>query len=113
MPVRIVRGPLTGFSELDRVIKDFGLVKAEDETFTTNVSFCDDGGDGDSGDGDSDNGGSDNGGSGEGGSGSGSSGNGGGIRGFLPSTGGGIALTVLGAGVLLIGGGLLVRRLTG
>ncbi len=34
-----------------------------------------------------------------------------GIRGLLPSTGGGMALWMLGAGILLIGGGLLVRRI--
>jgi hypothetical protein len=34
-----------------------------------------------------------------------------GIRGVLPSTGGSMALTLLGAGVLTTGGGLLVRRL--
>jgi LPXTG-motif cell wall-anchored protein len=34
-----------------------------------------------------------------------------GITGLLPSTGGGVALWVLGAGILLIGGGLLVRKL--
>ena len=34
-----------------------------------------------------------------------------GIRGVLPSTGGSMALTLLGAGVLMAGGGLLVRRL--
>jgi hypothetical protein len=34
-----------------------------------------------------------------------------GIRDLLPSTGGGVALWVLGAGILLIGGGLLVRKL--
>ena len=34
-----------------------------------------------------------------------------GIRGILPSTGGGMALWVLGAGILLVGGGLLVRRI--
>jgi LPXTG-motif cell wall-anchored protein len=33
-----------------------------------------------------------------------------GLRGLLPSTGGGAALWVLGAGVLLVAGGLLVRR---
>ncbi len=58
--------------------------------------------------------GSDDSGSG-GGSGSGGSGSSGsiasGIRGVLPSTGGGMALWVLGAGVLIMGGGLLVRRL--
>ena len=34
-----------------------------------------------------------------------------GIRDILPSTGGGMALWVLGAGILLIGSGLLVRRI--
>ncbi len=34
-----------------------------------------------------------------------------GLRGILPSTGGGMALWVLGAGILLVGGGLLVRRI--
>ena len=61
-----------------------------------------------------DNSGSDNGGSGNNGSGSrGGSSDGGiasGIRGLLPNTGGSIALTLLGAGVLMTGGGLLVRR---
>jgi hypothetical protein len=33
-----------------------------------------------------------------------------GLRGLLPSTGGGAALWVLGAGVLLVAGGLLVRK---
>ena len=72
--------------------------------------------DGSSGSGDS--GGS----SGSGGSGSGDSSNGAesggssggvtdGIKDLLPSTGGGMALTVLIAGVLLIGGGLLIRKL--
>ena len=65
---------------------------------------------------------SDSGSSGSDGSGSGGSGNdaessgspGGvtsGVRGLLPSTGGGVALWVLGAGILLIGGGLLIRKL--
>jgi LPXTG-motif cell wall-anchored protein len=61
-----------------------------------------------------DNSGSDNGGSGNDGSGSrGGSSDGGvasGIRGLLPNTGGSMALTLLGAGVLMTGGGLLVRR---
>ena len=61
-----------------------------------------------------DNGGSDNGSSGNDGSGSrGGSSDAGvasGIRGLLPSTGGSMALTLLGAGGLLTGGGLLVRR---
>ena len=75
-----------------------------------------------SGGGSSDSGSSDSGSSGSDGSGSGGSGNdaessgspGGvtsGVRGLLPSTGGGVALWVLGAGILLIGGGLLVRKL--
>ncbi len=73
-------------------LKDFGEVTfEEDTTLSASVSFEDG-----------------NGGSGSDGSGSAD----GGIRGFLPSTGGGIALTVLGAGILLIGGGLAVRRLT-
>ena len=73
--------------------------------------------------GSSDSGSSDSGSSGSDGSGSGDSGNdaessgsppGGvtsGVRGLLPSTGGGVALWVLGAGILLIGGGLLIRKL--
>ena len=76
----------------------------------------------DSGSGGSGSGGSSSGGSGSGGSGSGGSGSGGssggslgsianGIRGVLPSTGGSMALTLLGAGILITGGGLLVRRL--
>ncbi|MDQ3285441.1 MAG: hypothetical protein M3P92_07055, partial [Actinomycetota bacterium] len=35
----------------------------------------------------------------------------GGIRSILPSTGGGVALWVLGVGILLVGSGLLVRRI--
>jgi len=82
-------------------IKDFGSVEFdEDETFSASVSFCDDG--------------SDNGGSGNSGSGNSGGSSGGvvtsGLRNFLPSTGGGMALTLLGAGVLLVGGGLLIRR---
>ena len=109
-------------------LKDFGSVKFdEDETFSASVSFCDDGSDDggtDNGDGSDNNGGSDNdsgsdnGGSNNVGSGSssgGSSGGGGvvasGIRGLLPSTGGGMALTLLGAGVLMTGGGLFIRRI--
>ena len=74
-------------------------------------------GSGDSGGGSSGSGDSDSGGSGSSGSGkdAGSSGSPGGvtggINGLLPSTGGGMALTVLIAGVLLIGGGLLIRKL--
>ena len=73
-------------------------------------------------DGSDNNGGSDNysglddsgsgGGSGSGGNSGGFSGSiASGIRGVLPSTGGGMALWVLGAGVLIMGSGLLVRRL--
>ena len=52
------------------------------------------------------------GGSGSGGSSGGSSGSiADGIRSVLPSTGGSMALTLLGAGILTTGGGLLVRRL--
>ncbi|MDQ4063741.1 MAG: hypothetical protein M3122_07620 [Actinomycetota bacterium] len=59
-----------------------------------------------------DSGSSDSGGSGNDAEGSGSSGRvTSGVKGLLPSTGGGMALTVLVAGVLLIGGGLLIRRL--
>lgn len=92
-----------------------------DEDATVRVTYDADSEDG--GDGGGSGGGSDSGGS----SGSGSSGSGGsdndaessgslsgvtsGIRGMLPSTGGGVALWVLGAGVLLVGGGLLVRKL--
>ena len=65
------------------------------------------------GNGDSGNGGSDNGGSGSSGGwfsvGGGAVGSG--LRGLLPSTGGGMALTLVGAGVLMTGGGLLIRRL--
>src|SRR5918998_4931207 len=123
------------------VIRDFGTVPASDDTFRASTSFegNDDGtttpepGNGGGTD-DSEgpgSGGSDNGGSGGSGSSSGSdsggSGSGGfgndaasggspsgvtsGITGLLPSTGGGVALWVLGAGILLIGGGLLVRKL--
>jgi len=56
---------------------------------------------------DSGSGGSDSGGNSGGSSGSIASG----INGVLPSTGGSMALTLLGAGVLTTGGGLLVRRL--
>ena len=134
LPVRIVQ-------DYSEVVKDFGTVKLDgDKTFSASVSFpvddcpiisptpeqCGDGGSG--------------GGSGSGGSGSGSGGssdggssgdnggsgavgsvesNGGGVpvgivnglRGVLPSTGGGTVLWVLGAGALLAGGGLLIRRL--
>ncbi|CAA9449759.1 MAG: hypothetical protein AVDCRST_MAG14-768 [uncultured Rubrobacteraceae bacterium] len=104
-PVQIVQGPPTGFTANGpqyRVIKDFGPVKPDgDKTLAASVSFPDD------------NGGSDNGGSDNSGSGSSGGSSGGvvasGLRGLLPSTGGGMSLTLLGAGVLMIGGGLLFR----
>lgn len=160
LPVRIVQADGgAGPCNPTRVIKDFGVVPAEDDTFKARFNFkggpvspeeptdeclavsenpeeCEDyvapGGSG-SGSGGSGSGGSDGGSSaGDGGSGgsgsnsgssdSNSSGNGAessglpggvtdGIRGVLPSTGGGMALWVLGAGILLIGGGLFVRRI--
>ena len=76
-------------------IRDFGEVTFEDDTtLRASVSFESDGG-------------------------SGSGGSGGGflsnaadsMRGLLPSTGGGAALAVLGVGVVLILGGLAVRRI--
>lgn len=120
------------------VIKDFGTVKLDgDKTFSASVSFpvddcpiisptpelCgdsggsgnDDGSGGGAPDSDGSGGGSsgDNG-SGDTGSGPGSGGSSGGeladgLRGVLPSTGGGVALWALGAGALLVAGGLLVR----
>jgi hypothetical protein len=139
LPVQIVQAD-SGASPCDptTVIRDFGTVPANDNTFRASTSFEGNGGGtttpepgngGGSDNGDSDgsgSGGSDNGDSdssgGSGGSGSGSSGNDtassgspsgvtSGITGLLPSTGGGVALWVLGAGILLIGGGLLVRKL--
>ena len=101
-------------------IKNFGSIEFdEDETFSASVSFCDDGSDNggtDNGDGSDNGGGSDN--SGSSGSDSGSSGgsSGGGVLasgirgGQLPSTGG-MALALLGAGILIVGGGLLARRI--
>ncbi len=123
------------------VIRDFGTVPADDATFRARANFKDsDGGttttepgnsggtddSGGTGSGGSNNsgssgsgGGSDNSGSPDSSGGSGndaaSSGSPGGvtsgIRGLLPSTGGGVALWVPGAGILLVGGGLLVRKL--
>ena len=119
------------------VIKDFGTVKLDgDKTFSASVSFpVDDcpiisptpelcGDSGGSGGGDPDSGGSGGGSSSDNGSGAMGSGSGGGgssggevpgeiadgLRGVLPSTGGGAAVWALGAGVLLFAGGLLVRR---
>jgi hypothetical protein len=134
LPVQIVEAN-SGASPCDptTVIRDFGTVPANDNTFRASTSLEGNGGGtttpapgngGGSDNGDSD--GSGSGGSGNGDSdssgGSGGSGNdtassgsaGGvtsGITGLLPSTGGGVALWVLGAGILLIGGGLLVRKL--
>ena len=142
LPVQIVQAD-SGASPCDptTVIRDFGTVLANDDTFRASTRFEGNGGgtttpepgngvgtDDSEGPG---SGGSDNGGSGgsgsssgsdSGGSGSGGSGNdaasGGfpsdvtsGITGLLPSTGGGVALWVLGAGILLVAGGLLIRRL--
>src|SRR5918994_6676639 len=140
LPVQIVEAD-SGASPCDptTVIRDFGTVPANDNTFRASTSLEGNGGGtttpepgngGGSDNGDSD--GSGSGGSGSGGSGngdsdssggSGGSGSGGsgndtasngspsgvtsGITGLLPSTGGGVALWVLGAGILLIGGGLL------
>jgi LPXTG-motif cell wall-anchored protein len=165
LPVRIVQAD-SGASPCNptRVIKDFGTVPANDDTFKARVNFkggpvspkepsdecltvsenpeeceeyvapggSDSGGGGSGGSGSDDgssasNGGSSGSGSNSGSSDSNSSGSGGsgndaessglpsgvtdGIRGILPSTGGGMALWVLGAGILLVGGGLLVRRI--
>lgn len=165
LPVQIVQAN-SGASPCNptRVIKDFGTVPANDDTFKARVNFkrgpvspgeptdeclavsenpeeCEEyvapggsgsgsGGSGGSGSDDgssASNGGSSGGGSNSGSSDSNSSGSGGsgndaessglpggvtdGIRGILPSTGGGMALWVLGAGILLVGGGLLVRRI--
>ena len=123
------------------VIRDFGTVPADDATFEARANFNDNGGGGTTTPGPGNSGGTDgcdvpgggdsndSGSSGSGGganngdsSGSGGSGNDAassgspgrvtsGIRDLLPSTGGGMALWVLGAGILLIGGGLLVRKL--
>ena len=126
LPVQIVQAD-SGASPCDptTVIRDFGTVPANDNTFRASTSFEGNGGgtttpEPGNGDG-SDNGDSDSsggsGGSGSGGSGNDTASNGSpsgvtsGITGLLPSTGGGVALWVLGAGILLIGGGLLVRKL--
>ena len=134
LPVQIVQAD-SGASPCDptTVIRDFGTVPANDNTFRASTSFEGNGGGtttpepgngGGSDNGDSDgsgSGGSDNGDSdssgGSGGSGNDTASSGSpsgvtsGITGLLPSTGGGVALWVLGAGILLIGGGLLVRKL--
>jgi hypothetical protein len=139
LPVQIVEAD-SGASPCDptTVIRDFGTVPANDNTFRASTSLegngggtttpepgngggsdngdSDGSGSGGSGNGDSDSSGG-SGGSGSGGSGNDTASNGSpsgvtsGITGLLPSTGGGVALWVLGAGILLIGGGLLVRKL--
>ena len=126
LPVQIVQAD-SGASPCDptTVIRDFGTVPANDNTFKASASFEGNGGGTTTPEpgngGGSDNGDSDSSG-GSGGSGSGGSSNDtassgspsgvtSGITGLLPSTGGGVALWVLGAGILLIGGGLLVRKL--
>ncbi len=165
LPVQIVQANRgAGPCNPTRVIKDFGTVPANDDTFKTRVNFkggpvspeeptdeclavsenpeeyeeyvapggsgSGSGGSGGSGsddgssanNGDSSGGGSNSGSSDSNSSGSGGSGNdaessvlpGGateGIRGILPSTGGGMALWVLGAGILLVSGGLLVPKI--
>ena len=140
LPVQIVQAD-GGASPCDptTVIRDFGTVPADDATFRAMANFKDNGGGtttpepgngggtddsdgpGSGGSNNSDSsgssGGSDSGGFGSGGSGNdaASSGSPGGvtsgIRDLLPSTGGGVALWVPGAGILLVGGGLLVRKL--
>ena len=121
LPVQIVQAD-SGASPCDptTVIRDFGTVPANDNTFRASTSFEGNGG-GTTNPGPGNGGGSDNGDSdssgGSGGSGNDTASSGSpsgvtsGITGLLPSTGGGVALWVLGAGILLIGGGLLVRKL--
>jgi len=114
LPVQMVQGTETQDpdesdssrpGEPTSVIEDFGPVRIEDKTLSANVSF--EGNRGGtttadySGSGSSDGGGSDNGFLGSAAS---------GIRGLLPSTGGGAILALIGAGILLAGG-LLIRRL--
>ena len=110
LPVQIVRG--TGTQGPDargplrpgepiRVVEDFGTVVAKERTFEASVSFCDGGGNGPgpvvSGDANDDEGGRPNGGL------------LGGIN-ILPFTGGAWAVAGL-AGLALVAGGLLVRRI--
>ena len=107
LPVQILQGTGTMGPEGNRpglptrVIKDFGVVKAEDTNFTASVSFCDGSGattpngSGSAGDqyGDVDT----------------NSDSTGGIVDVLPDTGG-ASLLVFGVGALLVGGGLVVRK---
>ena len=149
LPVQIVQAD-SGASPCDptTVIRDFGTVLANDDTFRASTRFEGNGGgtttpepgnggntgdnevpdNGGSGNNDSDSSGSSGGSNSSGSGSSGDSGSSGGsdndaagsgspsgvtsgITGLLPSTGGGVALWVLGAGIVLIGGGLLVRKL--
>lgn len=107
LPVQILQGTGTMGPEGNRpglptrVIKDFGVVKAEDTNFTASVSFCDGNGttipngSGSAGD---QYGGLDT-----------NSDSTGGIVDVLPDTGG-TPLLVFSFGVLLVGGGLVVRK---
>jgi hypothetical protein len=120
LPVRIVQD----YSE--EVIKDFGTVKLDgDKTFWASVSFpvddcpiisptpeqCGDGASGGSISGSSGSGGPSSGGSSSGGGVPASVANG--LKGVLPSTGGGAGLWMLGAAASLAGGGFLIRRFAG
>jgi uncharacterized membrane protein YgcG len=141
LPVQIVQADSgAGPCNPTTVIRDFGTVPADDATFGARANFNDngggtttpetsnsggtDGGDGPGGGGSNNSGSSGSSGGANNGDSSGSGGSGNdaassgspggvtsGIRDLLPSTGGGVALWVLGAGILLIGGGLLVRKL--
>ncbi len=141
LPVQIVQGPPTGATALGpqfRVIKDFGVVPAEDRTFAASVSFCDNGGgtdnngggvpgdsvvSGDTGTGSS-SGSVETGGGGVPGGGAqaqtapaqaqagGAQAQAGGAQAQLPATGGASLLALSVVGALLVGGGLLTRRLT-
>lgn len=103
LPVQILQA-----NEATKVIKDFGLVKFdEDKTFEASVSFPDNGGSSNGSGSDSGNsGGSASGGSGSSNAGGSSSG---GAK-ALPATGGALLIAGL-LGALLVGGGLLVRRI--
>ena len=108
IPAQIVQGPPTEHTVVGpeyQVIKDFGLVKLDgDKTLAATISFCDGGSDSDqysSGDQYAPvSGGTVS---------SPSSGDGTGLA-QLPSTGGAMLLTV-GAGALLVGSGLLIRKI--
>lgn len=108
IPAQIVQGPPTGYTALGpeyQMIKDFGLVKLDgDKTLAATISFCDGGSGSDQysngGQYDPVSGGTVS---------SPSSGNGTGLA-QLPSTGGAMLLT-LGAGALLVGSGLLIRKI--